>query len=261
MRYLVLVVLAPLLSLSLLLARPRTVRAATCTFDLGFATLHSLIPSVVGDCLRNAHFSPLTGDGFQETTGPTGDGGLLIWRAASNITSFTDGYHTWLLGPFGLQVRLNSERFDWERSLPTEAIPSCRSGEPLANVHDPGRLLVVQSCQVVVGTVRATRVEDDGDVFINLDLEPSERVLLSEANVTKQRGTMVLEIVPADQPGCLVGLPPLPPRGSANFGICTGANLPTPTVGSTIEAFGPYVLDTNHGWMEIHPVWTILPAS
>ena len=35
-------------------------------------------------------------------------------RAADNRAAFTDGYRTWISGPNGLQVRLNTEQFDWE---------------------------------------------------------------------------------------------------------------------------------------------------
>ena len=35
-------------------------------------------------------------------------------RAADNRAAFTDGYRTWIKGPSGLQVRLNTEQFDWE---------------------------------------------------------------------------------------------------------------------------------------------------
>lgn len=252
--------LASILILAIPFAPPVSAQAAACQFEGGFQTLHDLIPDTVGDCLRDAHYSSLTGDGFQETTGPEGNGGLLVWRKATNITSFTDGYRTWLLGPLGFQVRLNTAKFDWEHTIPLPVTSPCREGDPLANVHDPARLLVVTPCQAVTGVVSRVRLEHDGDIFVNLKLGASERVLLNARNVARQRGTLVLEIVPADQPGCVLGLPPRPPLGSADFGICTGANLPTPAVGSAIEAIGPYVLDTNHGWMEIHPVWRIIPV-
>ena len=40
--------------------------------------------------------------------------GLLVWRKADNFTAFTDGYRSWIAGPYGVQARLNSERFFWE---------------------------------------------------------------------------------------------------------------------------------------------------
>ena len=76
------------------------------------------------------------------------------------------------------------------------------------------------------------------------------------------------EIVPADQPGCTPGQPPpLPPTAyrssSYDYGTCTGADIATPPMGAQVKATGPYVLDTDHGWMEIHPVWavTVLDAA
>ncbi len=96
-----------------LLSAPTSASAATCGFSLGFKALHDLIPTTVGDCLVDEHHSG-NGDSLQETTGPTGAGGLLVWRKADNWTAYTDGYHTWVNGPSGLQERLNTERFAWE---------------------------------------------------------------------------------------------------------------------------------------------------
>src|SRR5438132_10946182 len=102
------------IGLMLVGASPRTVEAAPCTYVLGFKTLHDLIPSLVGGCLVDEHHNPTNGDGLQETTGPAGKGGLLVWRKADNWTAYTDGYRTWINGPRGLQQRLNTERFPWE---------------------------------------------------------------------------------------------------------------------------------------------------
>jgi hypothetical protein len=44
------------------------------------------------------------------------------------------------------------------------------------------------------------------------------------------------------------------PSGHFELGICTGANIASPPIGGRVEILGPYVLDANHGWMEIHPV-------
>ena len=98
---------------SLLLGAP-SAWAADCEFVLGFATLKALIdeaegPEKVGQCLENEHFNPENGDSLQRTSG-----GLLVWRKADNWTAFTDGYRTWINGPYGLQMRLNTEHFDWE---------------------------------------------------------------------------------------------------------------------------------------------------
>jgi hypothetical protein len=90
-------------------AAPSPTAAAQCEFVLGFKTLHDGIPITVGDCLENERHDLMTGDGFQRTAG-----GLLFWRKADSHTAFTDGYRTWVAGPFGAEQRLNTERFRWE---------------------------------------------------------------------------------------------------------------------------------------------------
>ena len=82
---------------------------AECEFVLGFATIKSLIPSTVGDCLENVWYNPENGDALQQTTG-----GLLVWRKADNFTAFTDGWQSWVNGLYGLKRRLNDERYPWE---------------------------------------------------------------------------------------------------------------------------------------------------
>jgi len=86
-----------------------------CTFVLGLASLRASIgPAIVGDCLEDEHFDPAYGTAEQHTSG-----GLLVWHKANNWTAFTDGHHTWGSGPDGVQVRLNTERFAWERDPPS----------------------------------------------------------------------------------------------------------------------------------------------
>src|SRR5579864_6657634 len=84
-------------------------QAGACTFILGFAALHDLLPSVVGDCVTNELYDPTTGDALQQTTN-----GLLVWRKSDNWTAFTDGFQSWVNGPLGLQQRQNDQRFWWE---------------------------------------------------------------------------------------------------------------------------------------------------
>lgn len=91
-----------------------TVYAANCQFILGFKVIHDQIPDIVGDCLENERFNPKNGNTEQRTTAHHGRGGLLVWRKSDNWTAFTDGTWTWVNGPYGLQKRLNTERFSWE---------------------------------------------------------------------------------------------------------------------------------------------------
>ncbi len=82
--------------------------AQGCQFVFGFATLHDLIPSVVGPCIANETHDQ-AGNGYQQTAN-----GLLMWRKADNWTAFTNGARTWVNGPQGVQSRLSSQRFAWE---------------------------------------------------------------------------------------------------------------------------------------------------
>ena len=79
-----------------------------CHFQLGFAALHDALPATIGDCLDDEAYAA-NGDSQQHTSG-----GLLAWRKADNLTAFTDGSHTWVNGPNGIQQRLNSERCPFE---------------------------------------------------------------------------------------------------------------------------------------------------
>jgi photosystem II stability/assembly factor-like uncharacterized protein len=89
---------------------PAAAQETPCWFTLGFAVLRDMIGAgTVGECLENEWFNPANGNAEQRTSG-----GLLVWRKADNWTAFTDGYWTWINGPYGLAQRLNMERFDWE---------------------------------------------------------------------------------------------------------------------------------------------------
>lgn len=81
-----------------------------CRFVMGFAGLRAKIPTIVGDCIENERWVPERNQTVQRTTR-----GLLVWRKSDGVAAFTDGYRTWLDGPFGLQERLNTQRFNWER--------------------------------------------------------------------------------------------------------------------------------------------------
>jgi hypothetical protein len=95
---------------------------APCQLTGGFKTLGEMVPEV-GQCLEDAHAEAATGNTLQKTTG-----GLLVWRRVGNWTAFTDGANTWVNGPFGLQQRLATERFDWEDAL--EPAPATAAGAP-----------------------------------------------------------------------------------------------------------------------------------
>lgn len=89
-----------------------------CEFVLGFSELRDVLGTeIVGDCVGNQQLLT-NGDASQRTTNR-----VLIWRRADNATLFTDGAATWIVGPFGLQMRPSDQRFDWEMSA-VEIVPA-----------------------------------------------------------------------------------------------------------------------------------------
>jgi len=136
-------------------------------------------------------------------------------------------------------------------AVPAAAAPEgCRGGDPLENVRDPKRLRVLRRCVTATGVVEFAQTEKDGDVHISLALDREHRYLLNRDNRRKHHGTLVVETVPADQPGCRKG-------ERVRYGTCTGADVRTPKRGERIRVTGPWVLDRPHGWNEIHPAWKI----
>ncbi len=132
---------------------PAQAQGVGCEFVLGFRTLQQLIPDIVGPCLDNVQFNA-QGNAIQHTIAHTGALGLLEWRKSDNHTAFTDGFRTWVNGPFGLQTRLNSQRFSWEfnpERLPL--VPPPVAGE---RCHTGGLSLSLQSMEGAAGSVFAT---------------------------------------------------------------------------------------------------------
>ena len=112
--------------------------------------------------------------------------------------------------------------------------PYCRAGNPLAGIYHSQRLVVKSPCRAAIGTVREVKFEEyDGDVHIDLRLDPAYEKLLSDGN-GRVGGNLIVEIIPQDR-----------------------ARVAVPAVGSRIEVVGPWVDDTEHGWNEIHPAWWI----
>jgi hypothetical protein len=140
-----------LLVVVLVLSTVTTAAAQTspCRFVLGFATLDSLVPDVVGACITNESFNPLNGDSLQPTTN-----GLLVWRKSDNFTAFTNGAQTWVNGPFGIQQRADDQRFFWEANPDGLAIvPPPVPGD---RCHTAGLALAVNGVDVGAGNLVGT---------------------------------------------------------------------------------------------------------
>jgi hypothetical protein len=123
------------------------------------------------------------------------------------------------------------------------AAPTC--GDPHAHVYNPGRLHLLAACVTVNGTVDIIRAEKDGDVHILLRLDAGQDKYINAKNVSTENGDLVLE------PVCVRAVTQLDAVSA-----CAGYvnPLPIPAVGSHVAVTGAWVLDVDHGWMEIHPV-------
>ena len=121
--------------------------------------------------------------------------------------------------------------------------PYCRTGDPLAGVYHPERLDVKSRCRVASGVVTRVKFEDyDGDVHVDVRLDAGQAGLLSHGN-EQVGGELVVEVIPQDR-----------------------SRVAVPDPGAHVVVVGPWVNDTTHGWMEIHPAWwisrgRILPAA
>ncbi len=117
-----------------------------------------------------------------------------------------------------------------------------------SHVYNPSRLTILNQCLRVTGTIEVIRLEKDGDDHILLKLDPGQENLLNEKNISQQQSDLVLE------PVCLHTVTQTDAKAS-----CNGfqSNVVIPHVGTHVKVIGSYVLDTAHGWNEIHPVSTI----
>lgn len=138
-------------------------------FKLGFKALAEQIPDIVGQPLENENYGP-NGDSLQRTTN-----GLMVWRKADNWTAFTDGYRTWVNGPYGLQERLNDDRFEWEASAPTPT-PAPADAQASPTPTSPAPSPTPTSTPAPVPTVKVHRV----DVVQGEDLESGTIWVLGE---------------------------------------------------------------------------------
>ncbi len=139
----------------------------------------------------------------------------------------------------------------YARDLIQPTSKSCTS-ETLNHVYNPDRLQVLNSCQTVTGTVEKVIQEADGDTHVRLQLDSSYENLLNTYNYNDQYGTLVLEIVCA-----------YPVTQADAVDACSGYTntIAIPGVNEHISVSGQYATDLDHGWNEIHPVFSIQVLS
>ena len=127
----------------------------------------------------------------------------------------------------------------------------CRAGAPEAGVWGPDRLRVLNPCQHAAGLVVQVIREADGDHHIWFRPDPGYESLLNAENHFQAKPAMLAEITP-DCP-----LSTNPPNAN-DAAECPPTDLPVPGPGDHIDVYGPWVLDLDHGWQEIHPVESIV---
>jgi hypothetical protein len=130
---------------------------------------------------------------------------------------------------------------------PSLAASGCKTGSPEAGVHNPDRLQVLDRCKHAEGTVVDVAHEGDGDYHIWFKVDPGFEYLLNSENHFQAQRAMLAEITP-DCPATTN------PPDAESAARCPKTNLPIPNLGDHIAIDGPWVLDTDHSWREIHPV-------
>ena len=80
------------------------------------------------------------------------------------------------------------------------------------------------------------RHESDGDYHVIVTPDPGYQRFLNQDNYRYEDGGLVTEIMP-------------------------GQHFPQPFTGEHLAIFGTWVLDADHGWQEIHPIWAVTNLS
>lgn len=123
--------------------------------------------------------------------------------------------------------------------------------------YNPERLKIYNRCVTVTGVIvdatngkrkDGVRKEEDGDCHGWLRLDPGQERYLNAGNMSDEEGNLVFEIVHMF-------------KATQKDAIASGAEyknrVKLPPVGSHVKITGAWVLDSEHGHMELHPVTKI----
>jgi len=141
---------------------------------------------------------------------------------------------------------------------PSPAAASRCSADKLVHVYHPDRLRVLVPCVTVTGVIDLITPQPDGDFHVRLHLDAGQtcagQQCLDADNVSGQGGDLLLE------PVCMHDV-----TQADAVDACVGYHnsLVVPPPGTHIAATGPFVVDVDHGWNEIHPLDSIavLPTA
>jgi len=127
---------------------------------------------------------------------------------------------------------------------------SCIGSKALMkHVYHPDRLVEQKGCVTVTGVIVKKLKEKDGDFHVRLKLDPGQDGdLINDKNVEIQGGNLVFE------PICVNKV-----TQKTAMAACKKFHqkISLPNKGDHVEVTGIHMLDTEHGWLEIHPVTKI----
>ena len=134
------------------------------------------------------------------------------------------------------------------RGLPLPTQATCIPADQDQYAYRPARLQVIAACRRITGTIVSSTVEADGDVHINVRLDPEYDGLLTAANLEEQ-GYLIVE------PVCVFAA-----LQAEAIRVCASDGDPfhevLPAAGAHVLMEGRYVLDLqHHGWAELHPLY------
>lgn len=120
--------------------------------------------------------------------------------------------------------------------------------DPSSHVYHPDRLKVLNPCVTITGVIESTTNEADGDIHVRIKVDPGFEWAINQANVSYQHGYLIVEPVCEHTPTQTDAIP-----------ACAGYTnaMAIPPVGTHVSVKGAFVLDTDHGWQEIHPLTAI----
>ena len=189
---------------------------------------------------------------------------LLLFAAGCTQGPTAAGPDTATPATFGLSVATTAAP---AVTLPTATSPadSAPAAQPTAvaspaacnealwqHIYHPQRLRRISDCVTITGTIAAIRKEADGDYHILLSVDAQFTNMINQRNIDAQHGDLVLEPVCQNQV-----------TQEDAKSACDAFSYPIaiPAVGQRVSVTGDYVLDTDHGWNELHPVYSFSAAG
>ena len=119
----------------------------------------------------------------------------------------------------------------------------------MKHVYHPDRLVEQKGCVTVTGVIVKKLKEKDGDFHVRLKLDPGQDAdLINEKNNSIQGGNLVFEPICVNKVTQKSAM-----KACKNF----HQKISLPNKGDHVEVTGIHMLDTEHGWLEIHPVTKI----